>query len=76
MGSMLIPLLGGVLWKGATTKGAVAAIVTGGAIGIISFIVGIPGRFHGLFNVDLGLFFAYAISAIVFIIVSLLTAED
>lgn len=76
MGSMLVPLLGGVLWDKATPKGAIAAILAGGAIGIVSFLVGVPGPFYGLFNIDLGLFIAYAVSGFVFIVVSLLTSEN
>jgi solute:Na+ symporter, SSS family len=75
MGSMLVPLLGGVLWKGATSQGALAALCTGGIIGVGAFIIGISSRFQGLFNVDLGLFAAYAVSAIVFVAVSLKTAR-
>jgi SSS family solute:Na+ symporter len=75
MGSMLVPLLGGVLWDGATYKGAVAAIFTGGIIGVASFVVGLPGPLFGLFNIDLGLFFAYAVSAVVFVAVSRLTYD-
>ena len=75
MGSMLVPLLGGVIWKRATPKGAIAAMVVGGTIGIASFLAGVPGRFHGLFNIDLGLFIAYSASALVFIAVSLLTSD-
>jgi SSS family solute:Na+ symporter len=76
MASLLVPLLGGVLWKGATAKGAFAAIFVGGAIGVISFIAGIPGPLRGLFNIDLGLLVAYALSAIVFVSVSLATADQ
>ncbi len=72
MGSMLVPLLGGVLWKRATWKGALAAMLTGGAIGVVSFLVGMPGPLNGLFNIDLGLFVAYAVSAVVFVGVSLM----
>jgi len=75
MGSMLVPLLGGVLWDGATTKGAIAAMLAGGCIGVASFLAGIPGPLHGLVNVDLGLFIAYAVSAIIFVVVSLLTSD-
>lgn len=70
MGSLLIPLLAGVLWKGATKKGSVAAIFTGGTIGVGAFFAGIPGPLHGWVKPDLGLFFAYTISLIVLIIVS------
>ena len=75
MGSMLVPLLGGLLWKRATTKGAMAAIVAGGVIGVISFLAGLPGPLHGKFNVDLGLLIAYAVSAVVFVTVSLATQK-
>jgi len=74
MGSMLVPLLGGVFWRGATLQGAVAAMVVGGAIGVVSFIVGVvPGPLHGLFNIDLGLFIAYITSTAAFVVVSLRT---
>ncbi|MFC1554924.1 sodium:solute symporter family protein, partial [candidate division KSB1 bacterium] len=75
MGSLLVPLLGGVLWKKATFKGAAAAMAVGGIIGVVSFAAGIPGRFYGLFNIDLGLLIAYVSSAAVFITVSKITAE-
>lgn len=70
MGSLLIPLLAGVLWKGATKKGSLAAIFTGGTIGVGAFLAGVPGPLKGWVNPDLGLFFAYTISLIVLIIVS------
>lgn len=74
MGSLLVPLLGGVLWRGATRQGAWAAIIVGGIIGVTSFMVAaVPGPWKGLFNSDLGLLAAYAISAVVFVVVSLLT---
>jgi Na+/proline symporter len=73
MGSMLVPLLGGVLFPRATAKGAVAAIFVGGTIGVVSFLAGVPGRMEGLFNVDLGLLLAYSVSAVVFVVVSLYT---
>jgi SSS family solute:Na+ symporter len=70
MGSLLIPLLAGVLWKGATKRGSMAAIFTGGTIGVGAFLAGVPGPLNGWVNPDLGLFFAYSISLIVLIIVS------
>jgi solute:Na+ symporter, SSS family len=70
MGSLLIPLLAGVLWKGATKKGAIAAMFTGGVIGVSAFFAGIPGPMNGWVNPDLGLFYAYTISLIVLIAVS------
>jgi SSS family solute:Na+ symporter len=75
MGSMLVPLLGGLLWKRATMKGAMAAIIAGGAVGVLSFLAGIPGPLNGKFNVDLGLLTAYAVSTIVFVTVSLATQK-
>jgi solute:Na+ symporter, SSS family len=70
MGSLLIPLLAGVLWKGATKKGSLAAIFTGGTIGVGAFLAAVPGPLKDWVNPDLGLFFAYTISLIVLIIVS------
>ncbi|MCP4709142.1 MAG: sodium:solute symporter family protein [Planctomycetes bacterium] len=71
MGSMLVPLLGGVLWKRATIQGALAAMFTGGAIGVVAFIGGV-GKF---FNIDLGLLIAYGVSAVVFVAVSWVTSK-
>jgi len=70
MASMLVPLLGGLLWPRATTKGAYAAMAVGGAIGIAAFVVGVPGPLQGLFNVDLALLIAFAVAAVVFVGVS------
>ncbi|MEW6319472.1 MAG: sodium:solute symporter family protein [Acidobacteriota bacterium] len=70
MGSMLVPLLGGLLWSGATRQGAFAAMFAGGAIGLTAFAAGVPGPFQGLFNVDLALLVAFAVSAVVFVGVS------
>ena len=42
MGSLLIPLLAGVLWKGATRKGAISAIFAGGIIGTGAFLAAGP----------------------------------
>lgn len=72
MGSMLVPLLGGLLWKGATRKGAFAAAIVGGIIGVISFLIGIPGPLYGLMNVDLSLMIAYLFSAVALVVVSML----
>ncbi len=73
MASMLVPLLGGLLWSGATTKGAYAAMAVGGAIGVAAFLAGAPGPLHGLFNIDLALLIAFAVSAVVLVAVSLAT---
>ena len=71
MGSMLIPLLGGLVWKGATRKGAFAAAVVGGIVGVISFLFGIPGPLYGMVNTDLSLLIAYVVSAAALVIFSL-----
>ena len=72
MASLLVPLLGGLLWSGATTRGAYAAMGVGGAIGLGAFVVGVPGPLHGLFNIDLALLVAFAASAVAFVAVSVL----
>ncbi len=74
MASMLVPLLGGLLWPRATTRGAYAAMGVGGAIGLAAFAVGVPGPLHGLFNIDLALLVAFAVSAVVFVGFSLADA--
>jgi SSS family solute:Na+ symporter len=73
MGSMLVPLLGGLLWSGGTTRGAYAAMFVGGAIGVVAFAAGAPGPFQGAFNIDLALLVAFAVSAVVYVAVSLAT---
>lgn len=73
MGSMLVPLLGGLLWTGATRQGAFAAMFVGGAIGVAAFAAGVPGPFNGAFNIDMALLGAFAVSAVVFVGVSLAT---
>ena len=84
MGSMLVPLLGGLLWKRATIKGALAAILVGGLIGIIAFLLSfvpenfietLPELLKKIVNVNLGLLTAYAVSAVVFIVISLMTQK-
>lgn len=76
MGSMLVPLLGGLLWRGATAAGAYAAMAVGGAIGVAAFFAGAPGPFHGAFNIDLALLVAFAASAVVLVVVSLATSSS
>ena len=71
MASLLVPLLGGLLWPRATAKGAYAAMAIGGSIGIAAFAAGVPGPLHGVFNIDLALLIAFAVSAVVFVGVSL-----
>ena len=71
MGSLLIPLLGGLLWKGATRRGAFAAAVAGGIVGVVSFLFGIPGPLFGKMNTDLSLLIAYGISAVFLVLFSL-----
>jgi len=75
MGSMLIPLLGGVLWKRATAQGALSAIFVGGIIGVIAFIVGVFGNAANRTVVDLALLSAYLLSLLVFVQVSKLTSK-
>ena len=74
MASLLVPLLGGLLWSRARTRGAYAAMGVGGAIGIAAFVIGVPGPLHGLFNIDLALLIAFAVSALVLVGVSLADA--
>ena len=74
MGSMLVPLLGGVLWKRATPQGAFAAMGAGGIIGVGSFLLGIPSPWQGEISIDLGLLLAYFVSLLVFVLVSLRTS--
>ena len=76
MGSMLIPLLGGLLWKGATRKGAFAAAIAGGIVGVVSFLIGIPGPLYGIMNTDLSLLIAYAVSLAALIIFSKLDSQN
>ncbi len=71
MGSMLVPLLGGLVWKGATVKGAYAAAIAGGIIGVVAFLCGIPGPLHGRMNIDLSLLLAYVVSAVFLVVFSL-----
>jgi SSS family solute:Na+ symporter len=73
MASMLIPLLGGLLWPRGTTKGAYAAMATGGVIGVAAFLSGVPGPLDGAFNIDLALLLAFGVSAVVYVAVSLVT---
>lgn len=71
MGSLLIPLLGGLIWKGATRKGAFAAAIAGGIVGVVSFLFGIPGPLYGKMNTDLSLLIAYVVSAAFLVIFSM-----
>jgi len=48
----------------------VAAMFTGGLIGVGAFTAGVPGPLNGWVNPDLGLFYAYTISLLVLIAVS------
>lgn len=71
MGSLLVPLLGGLLWKGATRRGAFAAAIAGGIVGVGAFFIGIPSPIQGIINTDLALMTAYLVSAVVLVVVSL-----
>lgn len=76
MGSMLVPLLGGLLWSGGTRQGAYGAMLSGGAVGVAAFAVSLPGPFEGLFSSDLTLVIAWSISAVVYVLVSLATQDS
>ncbi|MBP7776329.1 MAG: sodium:solute symporter family protein [Acidobacteria bacterium] len=73
MASMMVPLLGGLLWPGGTRQGAFAAMFVGGPIGLVAFAAGAPGPLNGAFNIDLGLLIAFAASAVVYVGVSVAT---
>lgn len=70
MGSLLVPLLAGILYPGATTKGCFGAMIVGGTIGVSCFLAGIPGPLHGWVDPDMGLFYAYGASLIVLVVIS------
>lgn len=70
MGSMLVPLLSGLLYPGATLRGCFAAMIVGGVIGVSCFFAGMPGPLNNWVNPDMGLFIAYAASLIVLVAVS------
>jgi SSS family solute:Na+ symporter len=76
MASMLVPLLGGLLWSRGTVKGAYSAMFVGGAVGVAAFAVSVPGPFEGLFSSDLALLVAWSLSAMTFVFVSLFTQHD
>jgi solute:Na+ symporter, SSS family len=76
MASMLVPLLGGLLWRRAARRGAYAAMMAGGAIGVAAFAAGVPGPLFGLFDIDLALLTAFAVSTVVFVGVSLAMPPD
>jgi SSS family solute:Na+ symporter len=72
MASLLVPLLGGLLWPRGTARGAYAAMAVGGVVGVAAFAAGVPGPLQALFNIDLALLVAFAASAVAFVAVSLL----
>lgn len=71
MAGMLVPLLGGLLWPRGMTRGAYAAMGVGAAIGIAAFLAGVPGPLNGAFDIDFALLIAFAVSALVYVAVSL-----
>ena len=73
MASMLVPLLGGLLWPRATAKAAYSAMIMGGVVGMTAFAVSVPGPFEGLFNADLALLIAWSMSTVVFVLVTFVT---
>lgn len=70
MGSMLVPLYGALLYKNGTVKGCFAGMIGGAVVGTVCFLAGIPGPFQGMFNPDMGLFAAYAVSLVLMVAVS------
>ena len=66
MGSMLVPLLGGLLWR-AAPPGRLRGDGGGRRHRHRRFAAGVPGPFQGLFNIDLALLIAFAASAVVFV---------
>jgi SSS family solute:Na+ symporter len=75
MASMLVPLLGGLLWSRATARAAHSAMAVGALVGMTAFAVSVPGPFEGLFNADLALLIAWSLSTLVFVFVTLMTPE-
>ena len=75
MASMLVALLGGLIWPRATAKAAYSAMVVGGFVGMIAFAVSVPGPFEGQFNADLALLIAWSLSTVVFVVVTLMTSS-
>ena len=73
MASMLVALLGGLIWPRATANAAYSAMVVGGIVGMIAFAVSVPGPFEGKFNADLALLIAWSLSTVVFVLVTLMT---
>jgi len=73
MASMLVPLLGGLLWSRATAKAAHSAMAVGGVIGLAAFAVSVPGPFQGLFTAALALLIAWSLSTLVFVLVTLMS---
>jgi SSS family solute:Na+ symporter len=71
MASMLVPLLGGALWDGATSRGSRWAIAVGAAGGAAVFVVGVAGLEKRLFPVDLGLMTVWGIALVAFVAGSL-----
>ena len=75
MASMLVALLGGLIWPRATANAAYSAMVVGGIVGMIAFAVSVPGPFEGQFNTDLALLIAWSLSTVVFVVVTLMTSS-
>lgn len=67
--AVFVPVLGGVLWKGATRQGALAAMVGGSAVGVAGIATQID-----LFGMPTEIY-AAAISAAVFVVVSFATRK-
>lgn len=67
-----VPFVGGVAWKGGTSKGAVAASIVGVATVLISWI---PGMVFPLSNIIPGSIFPILPSAAAYIIISMLKKD-
>jgi SSS family solute:Na+ symporter len=64
---VLVPVLGGVVWRGATRTGALAAIVIGSVVALIGLTTGAK---IGSVPTEV---YAALVSAVAFVLVSLLT---
>ena len=66
---VLVPVLGGLLWKRATRKGAIAAILVGSAIALLGIITG-----YSVWGIPTEIYAAIG-SLIAFILISFLSKE-
>ena len=66
---VFIPIIGGVLWKGATREGALSALISGASVAIVGIITKLN---IGSIPVEV---YSAILSLAVFIVVSLLTKK-